>query len=88
MGDLHPSIAEFIKDEDGDYSEAQILSTVRQLQREGRKTRSIARALLRTMLTVSSDLGPHEDYSFMLRTRQVFDNCIDGMEKEIDSISG
>ncbi len=87
MAELHPSIAEFIKDEEAEYSTARILSTVRQLQQEGRKTRSIARGLLKSILTVSTELGPLEDYSFMLRTSKVFENCIDGMEKELDNLS-
>lgn len=44
MAELHESLAEFIKDTDGEYSYARLLSCVAQLEKEGYKTRSIARA--------------------------------------------
>lgn len=76
MGELHSSMEELLRDKDGDYSEARILSTVRQLQREGRKTRSIARAMLRAMIEVSGDLDPTRDTCFLRHARDVLDESI------------
>lgn len=56
MAELHESLAEFIKDTDGEYSFARLLSCVAELEREGYKTRSIARASVDLVVHMAGQL--------------------------------
>lgn len=84
MSAIPDSLKEFIHDEDGQYSEAQLLSLVRQLQAEGRKNRSLCRALYRIMLTVSAEMGAGDDYGFLLRTRDLLNDAVTMTENSLD----
>ncbi len=88
MSAIPDSLREFIFDEDGQYCEARLLSVIRQLQGEGRKNKSLCRALYRCMMLVSLELGIGEDLSFMLRTRDLLNDAITMTENSIDKLTG
>ncbi len=78
MTEIPPSSATLIKDvdKDGDYSEAKILSVVKELRSEGRNPQSIARALLRVLLAQSAEQEIQCDSAFLTHARKVFDESI------------
>lgn len=85
--ELHPSIAEFIHDEDAEYSKAKILSAVRALQQEDRKTRSILRGLLRTLLLTASELEtPAHRLSFLEHCQDVLREVISDTDEAIGQL--
>ncbi len=88
MTAIPDSLKEFIHDEDGEFSEAQLLSLVRKLQTVGRKNRSLCRALYRVMLTVSAEMGAGDDYGFLLRTRDLLNDAVTLTENSLDRMVG
>lgn len=82
----HPAMKEILNDEVGQLCEARLLSTVRQLQSEGRETRFICHALLRAMMTVSGELEPVKGYSFQLRARDTLNDLVGSVEDAIDEL--
>lgn len=60
--ELPQSLLEFIKDKDGTYSEAQLLSVIRRLQKEGQKNRKIFKALRNVLFQFVSEMEPIDQF--------------------------
>ena len=77
MTGIHPSLAEVIRDEDREDAKAELNSLIRRLQQDGKKTRSILRALVDVMMQLAVELpsgGRHYDF-----LRYVRDSAQDGI---------
>jgi len=75
---LPESMEKLLRDEDGDYSEAQFLSLYRKLEKEGRDPHSIGRGLLRVLLQISSDMPTlSHDRKFLEHASEVVNKSID-----------
>lgn len=78
MTDLPPSLAEVIHDEDREYAKKELTQLIHQLETDGKKTRSILRALVDVMMQHAVELPTGDrHYDFL---RYVRDAAEDGLQ--------
>ncbi|MDY6980144.1 MAG: hypothetical protein SV201_09695 [Pseudomonadota bacterium] len=80
MAEMRKSFADFMRDEDGEYSDGRILSVVKDLRDEGRRTHSICHALLNAAIEVSFDDGIDYHRYFLNDLKELADYSIAQVE--------
>lgn len=76
MSDLPPALTELIKDEDRENAKTEFRSLIRQMQKDGIKTRSILRALLDVMIQLAVELPSGRHYDFLRNVRDTADDGV------------